>query len=58
MGVHQQNDKQPHHQQELQTAVQAAQLEGQESQHGGDGLEQGFFRDGEARGEEMIVRGA
>lgn len=57
VGVHQQNDKQPHHQQELQTAVQAAQFEGQESQHGGGGAERAFFRDGEARGVEMIVRG-
>lgn len=35
VGVHQQDHKQPHHQQQLQAAVQAAQFEGQESQHGG-----------------------
>lgn len=53
VGVHQQNDKQSHHQQELQTAVQAAQLEGQESQHGGDGAE--FFRGRGGSGVKKIV---
>lgn len=39
MGVHQQDDKQSHHQQELQTAVQAAKFERQKAQHDGDGAE-------------------
>lgn len=48
VGVHQQDDKQPYHQEELQTAVQAAKFERQEAQHdggqgaGGGGGGEGF----------------
>lgn len=51
MGVHQQDDKQSHHQQEFQTAVQAAQFEWQKAQHGGDGagVQGGVLRDREEK---------
>lgn len=47
MGVHQQDDKQSHNQQELQTAVQAAKFERQEAKHDWDGQGWGFLRDRE-----------
>lgn len=57
MGVHQQDDKQSYHQQELQTAVQAAKFERQEAQHDGDGVRAGgSLGIGNRRGIEMIVR--
>lgn len=57
MGVHQQDDKQSHHQQELQTAVQATKFERQEAQHDGDGVGVGgSLGIGKRRGIEMIVR--